>query len=138
MLFSEAVASIPKAQWRRRFRAALALRGIEAKDFPVVLSGLPKNAAQRAAHFSDDYEATDTLAWVVSQELGLPQAFFTEPDLDTLLATRRSEGLDAAETVGDAELAEALAGLAEVQQQLQHVQGLLTHGGQPEGGAGSA
>lgn len=79
--------AVAKAQWQRRLRAALELRGMDLQDLPHI-EGFPLKAAARANRDGDDYEAPDLLAEGVARVLDLPVEWFTEPDFDRWLASR--------------------------------------------------
>lgn len=73
-----------------------------------------------------------------ARHLDVPEEWFTAPDFAAWVTTSRREGSADPAVLADADLAEALAELGEVQLQLQHVEGLLQRGELPGGGTGNA
>ncbi len=77
--------AIPKAQWQRRLRAALELRGMDLKDLPHI-EGFSKKAAARANRDRDDYLASEPLAEAVAKVLELPPEWFTAENFSAVVS----------------------------------------------------
>jgi hypothetical protein len=128
---------LDQATAKRRVAAAIKLAGTTQAKLGEALSadGLGITDPERIMQGKKTIQDND--ATYLAKHTGLPKAWFLEPDLDAVFARAPSEGSGSASVLADADLAEALAELAEAQLQLQRAQELLTHGDPPAGATGS-
>jgi hypothetical protein len=118
-----ALMPLPKADYKRRLDAALALNGTTLDQIDATLEehwGLGKEAASRAGRPSDKREPSQSLSVALGRELGVGEAWFEAPDWRAVL----SEGAAAAETGDDLEKLKAqrsvlLSTIAQVRSELE-------------------
>lgn len=105
--------ALSKAEWRRRVAAACALHGIDLADLND-MEGLPKHAARRAGHDSDDYRPNHALALALAERLELPVDWFEAEDWRPLVRPAAQAAAESPATRRDlaALKAELLEGLA--------------------------
>lgn len=118
--------ALAKAEWRRRVGAACALHGLDLSDLADAFEGLPRDAARRAGHPSDDYSPNHALALALAERLELPVDWFEAEDWRPLVRSRLQAAGESPATRLDlaalkAELLEGRAGesIARGAQQMQ-------------------
>lgn len=142
------MAVISKEQWAERLEAALALRGVDKTKLHLELTPIVKADPKRwenypvsnpakASRARDDTMPSERMIEIVSIALRVPEDWFLVDDFEAWLARPSGEAPVAQTVLADADLAAALAELAELQQQLQRVQELLLHGSQRAAGSGN-
>lgn len=84
--------ALSKAEWERRLKAILTLKGMDLADLKHVVHehGLPVNAAARAGHESDELMPSDALALVVARILDVPVSWFEAEDWRSQITPARA------------------------------------------------